>query len=354
MRKNLLISALFCLAGSAAVTAAPPVALEIATERGVQITAPQEWLQLLAGIGIEQVRIRGMEPGDEPRATNAGSPQRPSYRVLGIITTRDQLRLPGGTFGPGDRAKLKDYFDRLSADGAESLTAARGRFGLTEKELTAAFADLSQSIDFETKGQQPRAVLDQLQKERPGKFEIDPAADNALQDAKPIADEVKGISTGTALAMILRPCGLVMRPEKLRGQAVSYRIVTADADAASQSTLGKTSSADPNQKNWPIGWEPEKSPGEVAPSLLETLNAEIGGYSLEEAIGAISPRLKLPLYIDHASLAAHKIDLAKTQIKLPRARMSYKRLLDRVFTQAHLGCSIRTDESGAAFLWVTR
>ena len=354
MRTNLLTAALICLAATASAAAAPPVALEIATERGVQITAPQEWLQLLAGIGIEQVRIRGLEPGDEPRTTNTGSPQRPSYHVLGIITTHDQLRLPGGTFAHGDRAKLKDYFDRLSADGAESLTAPRGRFGLTEKELAAAFADLSQSIDFETKGQQPQAVLDQLQKKLPGKIVIDTAAEQPLRDAKPIADEMKGISTGTALAMMLRPCGLVMRPEKPRGQAVSYRITAADADAINQSTLGKTSSPDPNQKNWPIGWEPDKSPGEMAPSLLETLNAEIGGYSLEEAIGAITPRLKLPLYIDHTSLAAHKIDLAKIQIKLPRAKMSYKRLLDRVLTQAHLGCSIRTDESGAPFLWVTR
>src|SRR3954453_6773149 len=207
MRKNLLISALFCLAGSAAVTAAPPVALEIATERGVQITAPQEWLQLLAGIGIEQVRIRGMEPGDEPRATNAGSPQRPSYRVLGIITTRDQLRLPGGTFGPGDRAKLKDYFDRLSADGAESLTAARGRFGLTEKELTAAFADLSQSIDFETKGQPPSSVLEQLQKRPSLKLQIEDGVSQELSNAKPVVDELKGLTSGTAISMLLRRCG---------------------------------------------------------------------------------------------------------------------------------------------------
>ncbi len=306
----------------------------------------------MTGIGIEHVTIRGIQSGDAPRTTNIGSGRQASYRMLGIITPHDQLRLPGATFSRGDRAKLKDYFDRLAADGAESLTAPRGRFGLTEKELTATLTDLSQSIDFETKGQSPQDVLDQLQKKLPGKIEVDTAAEQPLREAKPIADELKGISTGTALAIILRPCGLVMRPEKLRGLAVSYRI--AAADAINQSTLGKTSSPDPNQKNWPIGWEPDKSPGEVAPSLLETLNAEIGGYSLEEAIGAITPRLKLPLYIDHASLTAHGIDLAKVQIKLPRARMSYKRLVDRVFTQAHLGCSIRTDESGVPFLWVTR
>ena len=185
-------------------------------------------------------------------------------------------------------------------------------------------------------------------------LQIDNDARQLLSDASPVADELKGISSGTALAMILRPCGLVMRPEKPRGQAIAFRIVVADADAFAQSTLGKTSGPDPNQKNWPIGWEPEKSPGEVAPSLMETLNAEIAGYSLEEAFAAITPRLKVPLYIDHASLAAHHIDPAKVQVKLPARKVSYKRLLDRVLTQAHVGCTIRVDESGSPFLWVTR
>jgi hypothetical protein len=354
MQHQTRTAVLIWLVAATTALAAPPVELELATERGVQITAPQEWLQLLAGIGIEHVTIRGIQPDDAPRVTNTGSAQKPDYHVIGVITLHDQLRLPGGTFSRGDRAKLKDYFDRLSADGAESLTASHGRFGLTEKELTATFADLSQPIDFETKDQPPRAVLDQLQKRRGLKLQLEDAVAQELSNAKPMSDELKGLTSGTALAMLLRPCGLVMRPEKQRGQPVVYRIVAAEADAASQSTLGKTSSPDPNQKIWPIGWEPEKSLGEIAPSLLESLNAEINGYSLQEALAAITPRLKLPLYLDHASLAAHKIDPAKVQVKLPKARMSYKRLLDRVLAQAHLGCSIRVDESGMPFLWVTR
>ncbi|HEX4413768.1 MAG TPA: hypothetical protein VH107_09080, partial [Lacipirellulaceae bacterium] len=185
-------------------------------------------------------------------------------------------------------------------------------------------------------------------------LDSDSDATRQLNNASPVVDELKGLSAGTALAMILRPGSLVMRPEKPRGQSVIYRIIAADADTISQNTLGKTSGPDSNQKNWPIGWEPDKSPGEVAPSLMETLNAEIAGYSLEEAIEAITPRLKVPLYVDHALFSVHHIDPTKIQVKLPRAKMSYKRLLDRVFTQAHVGCTIRVDESGKPFLWVTR
>jgi hypothetical protein len=354
MRIQPLTAALIFLVAATTALAAPPVELELATERGVQITAPQEWLQLLAGIGIEHVTIRGIQPDDAPRVTNSGSARKPDYHMIGVITLHYQLHLPGGTFSRGDRAKLKDYFDRLSADGAESLTAPRGRFGLTEKELTTAFADLSQPINFETKGLQPHAVIDRLQPKLGSKLEIDPAAEQSLREAQPVEDELKGITTGTALAMVLRSYGLVLRPEKARGQAVAYRIVPAEADAVGQITLGKPNAPEPNAKYWPIGWEPDKAPGEIAPSLRESLNAEIDGYSLEEAIAAIRPRLKLPLYLDHAALVAHKIDPAKTQLKLARARMTYKRLLDRVLAQAHLGSTIRVDESGMPFLWVTR
>jgi hypothetical protein len=274
--------------------------------------------------------------------------------VVGILTSHDQLRLPGGTFTRGERAKLKDFFERLSADGAQSLTAPRGQFGLTEAELTAVFTDLSKPIDFETKGLPPRAALNRLQTKLSLKLEIDPTAEPPLRDAKPIEDEVKGLSAGTGLAMLMRNYGLVVRPVKERGQAVTYRIANADAETLAQSTLGNATSPDPKQKNWPIGWDPDKPPGEIAPSLRESLNAEIDGYSLAEALAAIGPRLKMPLFLDHAALAAHKIDPARTQLKLARARMTYKRLLDRVLVQAHLGDSLRADENGTLFLWVTR
>ena len=147
----------------------------------------------------------------------------------------------------------------------------------------------------------------------------------------------------------MRPCDA---PEKPRGQPVVYHVTAADADARSQSTLGRIREID--AKSWPIGWESEKALGEIAPSLMESLNAEIDGYTLDEALRAIGPRLKMPMLIDHAALAAHHVDSTKIQIKVPCARMTYKRLIDRVLSQARLGTSIRVDEAGTPFLWVTR
>jgi hypothetical protein len=350
--------------------AAPVIELEIATERGLQITAPQEWLQLLTGIGIQNVRIRGVEPSDAPAVTNRGSTQQPRYHVVGILSAREQLRLPGGTFGRGDSKRLKDYFDRLAADGGERLTAPHTLFGLTEQELAAVLTDLTQPVGFETKGQAPRAVLDQLQAKLKLRFAVDLAAERILQTAQPIADELKVLSAGTGMAIMLRSQGLALYPEKPRGQAVHYRVSFLVGAAASLISANQRATNSPVgaalagehgagklndlvRKTWPVGWETERAPGQAAPTLFEQLNAEIDGFSLAETLAAIGPRLKVPYYLDHAALAEQQVDPSAVQIKIPRQRIPYKRLLDSVLAQARLGCELRVDEAGTVFLWIS-
>jgi hypothetical protein len=331
--------------------AAPPVELELATDRGVQITAPHEWLQLLTAIGIRDVRIRAKRSSDPLQATNVGTTDEPRYRVVGYLVSGDRLQLPGGTFTRHDRAGLKDYFDRLAADGAESLTASRGRFGLTDKELAAVTTDLAQPIDFETKGRAPLEVLDRLRAEFTVDLAVDPAASRALESAKRVSDELKGLTAGTGLAMMLRRDRLVLRPEKTRGEPLALRVLL-DGDAVRASTLGKTD--DGKIVNWPIGWQPRETPGRAAPSLFEVRNAEIDGYTLAETLAAIQPRIEIPYYFDHAALAAKQIDPAAIQVRLERTRTSYKRIIDRVLAPARLHSHLRVDEAGTPFLWITR
>jgi hypothetical protein len=312
--------------------------VEIATERGLQITAPHEWLQLLTEMGIDNVRIRGARTGEQPKLTNVGTEDRPRYHALGILNAREELLLPGGTFRAGDRRGLADYFRRLSDEGPEGMTAPRGRFGLTEKQLAAVYADLAQPIEFETAGQPITAVIERLQTKFQVPVVVDPQADRALRAAKPIADDAKGLTAGTGLAILLRGEGLALRPEKPQGNPLAIRVVPVDSE-------GDT---------WPVGWEPEGPPVEIAPALFEFVNVEIDGYTLREALEAIGPRIKLPYYFDRAALARHHVDPDAIQIALPQSRTYYKRILDRVLAQARLGGQLRVDEAGTVFYWITR
>jgi hypothetical protein len=368
MRLRFLAISILVLVWAAAAVAAPSIDLELVTERGVQITAPQQWLQLLAGIGIENVRIRGAKSGDRPKVSRSGSVERPSYEVVGFITARDQLLVPGGSFSRADRGRIKDYFERLLADGAEALTAPRGMFGLTEKEIEAVFTDLAQPIDFETKGRPLRAVVNQLQAKFVSKLAWDASVEGVLRAAEPAADELKDLAAGTGLAMMLRPNELVMRPQKSRGEPVVFRVGSDLSTAAAttqdrattvppatslrQERAGKTD--DESIQHWPIGWEPHETPGRTAPSLFEVRNAEIDGFSLTETLAEIGRRIKIPMYIDRAALAAHGIDPSQVQVRLAKTRTSYKRVIDRAAAHARMHSQVRVDEAGNAFLWISR
>ena len=340
---------LLILFWSIGVRAEAPVEIEIATERGVQITAPQEWLQLLTTLGARNVRLRSATRGDEPRLQNRGSDKRPRYHVLGILTARDQLLMPGEGFGRNDRGKLKDYLERLAADGAEGVTAPRGSFDLTERQFEVVHRDLSQLVDFSTAGRSLGEVLDKLDLI----LELDLApqgeAATVIRDAALVADEAKGFSAGTALALMLRAHGLALRPEKPRGKEVVYQIVLLPTTTAKM-PVGN----DEQQVGWPVGWEPNARPRTLAPILFEFLSAEIDGYSLQEALDAIGPRIELPIFLDRLALKEHNIDPQQFQIKLQRMRTYYFRLLKLILFQARLRADLREDEMGKVFIWITR
>lgn len=349
MRLRMIIFAI-ALAVAATGRAAAPIELELATGNGLQITAPQEWLQLLTSLGIDDVQIRGARNDDEPKLENRGTEDRPRYHVVGILSAGDELHMPGGTFRYSDRAKLKEYLTRLSAEGAEGTTASHGRFGLTEKQLAIVHADLAQPINFPTKGETPRAILNRLQPKLTLRFAPDGDADRILRDAEPVQDEVKGLTVGTGLAMILRNYGLALRPEKSLGEATVYHIGQASVSAIGHDPQTSSKETD----SWPVGTQWDKSPRDLAPVLMEFLNVEIDGYTLTEAVDAVAPRIKLPIYWDHAALAAAHIDPAAIKVAVPKTRTYYKRVLDRVLAQARLAGQLRTDEAGTAFIYITR
>jgi len=163
----------------------------------------------------------------------------------------------------------------------------------------------------------------------------DTAAQQALARGEPVADELEGISSGTALAAVLRPLGLVMVPER-KGTEIQLRIA-ALAEA---------------KEHWPVGWPPKGNPSETLPDLFKFLTVEIAQTPLTEALVAISGRVKVPLLVDHNALARERVDLAM-KISFPKANTYYGRALDRLLAQAKLKCELRVDEANKPLLWIT-
>ena len=213
-------------------------------------------------------------------------------------------------------------------------------FGLTSKQLVAMHDGLSPCVSSATKGKRTGEVVRQIISSL-SKVDvvIDPTAEKALRGDETTADELTGVSSGTALAAALRPLGLVAVPLPPRGEQLRMAVVDAKL----------------TKESWPIGWPPEKPPKDTMPDLFKFLIVEIADTPLNEALDAIQERLKAPFLYDRNSMARHKVDPTAVKVKVPEGNTYYKGIIDRMLSQSkpQLKCEIRVDEGGQPLLWIT-
>jgi len=243
--------------------------------------------------------------------------------------------LPEGRFGLNDRGPIEQWLRKLREGGEDAINIKPAAFGLLPKQLVAVHEALAGSVQVSTLGKPPREVAKSIADRLSLKFISDEAGQRALASDASVADELQGLSSGTALAAVLRPLGLVMLPEK-SGSEIRLRIT------GSRNT----------KEHWPVGWPPKGNPIETLPDLFKNLNVEIEKTPLSETLTAIATRVKAPLLVDHNALARGEIDL-KTKVTLPKSNTFYARALDRLLFQARLKYELRVDEADKPFLWIT-
>lgn len=321
-----------CYCG-ATVLAAGRVELEVATQRGAPLTAAQTWQQVLAEAGADGIRIYEAQGGEEPTIEQAGTDAEPVYRVLGILTARDVLILPGGKFSARDRGRLQEWISRLREQGP--MESAGAPFGLSARQLEAVRADLGQAVRSATRDQSAEEVVAALASRLQHDLQLEAEDRALLADAPPCADEFQGLAVGTALAAVLRNAGLVLVPSAAGGQ-LQYRVVSA----------GSTEDA------WPAGWPAEAKPIDVLPTLLEFVNAEIEDIPLVEAVAGVAERIGAPVVYDQVALAFHEIDLT-LPVSQAKTRTPCTQLLRRLLFQGKLKHELRIDDGGRPFLWIT-
>ncbi len=326
-----------CLASRA--LAAPYVELELYTEPGFPLDGKQRWLRALQEVGADSLRIRQAKLGDKGMIENVGTEAAPRYLVKGILSPRNQLRLPGGTFRMSDKAGIKAWIAKLRADGTEGLFARTGAFGLTSKQLVAVHQQLAIPVIESTKGKKSVDVAKKIIDSIKLNVVMDPMARQSFTGDELVAEELRGVSRGTALAAVLRPLGLVLVPSRPSGGETFLAVTDARR----------------TKEVWPIGWPPEKSPGETLPLLFEFLRVEIDDFALSDALASIEERLKIPFLYDHNGLARAGVDPTQTKVSLPEMRTYYKKIIDRLLIQARprLTSELRVDEAGKPFLWIS-
>ncbi len=298
-------------------------------------TAAQQWYQALTNLGISGLRIRSGTAADEMKIDQQGTKAAPAYKVTGILAADNMLHVPGGKFGVRDTGQLRKWLENLGDAGAEGVTAPRAAFGLTPSQLEQVHRDLQQPVAFSTAGKPANEVARQLTLRLQIPPAVDPGAAAALARVT-IEDELQGLSSGTALAAVLRPAGLVLAPRRERGGELEYHI-------------GRPSAG---QEVWPVGWKPEKRASDQVPALFELVNVEITDTPVSDAAGAIAGRLKVPFVFDRNAMALHGANPAAAA-EVPAKQMSYSQVLSKVLFPAGLRYELRVDENDKPFVWVT-
>lgn len=334
--RMIFVAGLVLLPAAVAIGAEPRVEIEVCTTPDFSITGARDWSTMLGELGLASVRIRGGKPGDEPTIKEGGTEEARTYRVIGILTGGGKLVVPGGSFTLSDKGRIAAWIEKLKSGGNEAITTRPAAFGLLPRELVAVHEGLAKPVGFSTKGKLPLEVSKQIARGLEYKFVSDTAVQQALAAKEPVSDELIGLSSGTALAAVLRPLGLVMFPEK-SGREIKLRI--ADSRAA--------------KEHWPVGWPPKGNPRETLPELFKFLNVEITDTPLGDALPAIAERVKAPLLFDYNGLARKEIDLATTKVSVPKQNTFYSKALNLVLGPSGLKSEIRVDEANRPFLWVS-
>lgn len=264
-------------------------------------------------------------------------------KVYAVLTRSGELLLPIGEgvdrYRLSDRAKLKQYFERLETGGAASVNASRGKYDLTKAEFTDLFTRLKKPMPPIEADATLRDVIEVASRVARIDIKTSSSAVAVIAGQAEGVESVERLSVGTALAALLKQQGLA-----LVGEPGPRLRVVALHDA---------------KEPWPVGYDPEGSPTQTAPAIMEFLTVEVEGYTLAEALDAIGPNVTwkdrpLPIVWDRFAMRAAAIDPATIDVRFPRKRTFYKKLLDQLATQARLKLDLRVDEAGTPFLWLTR
>lgn len=325
-----------CLRSSAPVEGAGRVKLELFADKQASITSQQAWLRELSAAGISDLRIRTGSP-EEVGIEVLGSQPDVTYLVTGLITTGDELVFPGRRFRLAEAPQVARWLTQLAEKGIEEKhEESRGAFGLRPEEFEKARKDLAQPVGFSTKEADRAAVVRKIGEQLTVPLRIEARLSDSDEESK-VAEELSGLSCGTALACLLRPAGFGLVPQSQGRGGLEYRVV-----AAKRGT-----------DVWPVGWPPEKPLPRILPALYESFNANIQEVPVTTVLDAMAKRLNLPFLFDHNALARHGIEPGKKMVNSPQSRITSNQLLRKVLSQAGLKGEVRLDEAGKPFLWVT-
>jgi hypothetical protein len=329
------LAATLLLLAQPSANAAGRVQLEIVgNTRGASLTF-QKWVRALGKAGVRNVKIRTATSADKLGIDTRGTASSPLYVVTAALNARDEVVVPGAKFKRSEAARLARWIDDLAKNGPPQQREPIGPFDMTQRQFDKIKSDLSTPVDFTTTDVPRSKVASRIIQRLALPLKLE-QRHIELMEKDTVVEDLLGISSGTALACVLRPAGLCLVPYASE-TGMGYSVVDAK----------------PKLEIWPIGWKPNKPLRKTLPGLFEFLGVNIQGVSAQDALVAIAKRLKVQVLMDHNALARHGVEPSKVVVSLPKSRSTYGIMLRKILFQAALKYELRVDESGKPLLWIS-
>ncbi|MFK7769365.1 MAG: hypothetical protein AB8B55_19235 [Mariniblastus sp.] len=314
------------------------IVLEISATGRAQVGTQQKWLEALQDVGADKISIKTKRTGTPKVEETQVGRSTAVVTVTGFIVG-NKLKLPGGTFAITNKSGIRELLTRLKDDGAKVGLAEKKAFGLTSEQLVEVHEKFSAPVEFSTTGQKVSDVFAKIVAASGLDFTMGNAARAAINGRETVAEELLGVSMGTALATIVRPLGMVVEPRREQGKSTEILIVDSRA----------------SKEHWPIGWPIQRAPVAIEPKLFEKLPINIRNVSLKDAMNAVQKRAGVPFFYDHNTMAREGIELADVKVTLNQDKGSLMVAISKLLRQSkpRMVEELRVDENGKPFLWIT-
>lgn len=322
--------------GNATTTVVDVVLLR--TEDGGALYS-QQWLKVFQDIDIK-FDIRRPLPGEKADLKERESGYTRFVTAVGTLDRTGQISFPDRTFTPADGPKLKEWIVELKTYGVLGTPTGKPMWGLTKMQFNSIYDGLIKPVDFETEGLALSQILSRLTlpDDLPLHWGVDAKELLAKRgDRAKLKTELKGFSTGTALAIALHENGFGFRPNRTPNGSVELLIEPRDT----------------KYEIWPIGWPMQKRPLAAAPKMFSLRAIELSDQSLADVITAAEKLTEIPILVDYAELDARQIDLEKIEVSFPLKKSNWNIALDRMVKPHRLTQELWEDEAGRMFVWLT-
>lgn len=294
------------------------------------------WLKELRENGCQRTTMRVRKSTDQLGIRISGSDK--STKIVVLEVQGGQLVTPSGRLRITEKRKIKAWVDSLRYP-PEEPKPEMAAFGLNEVELVAVHLKMNRPVKSSTLGKKAEEIILEIRKSIPFPLKLGQSQIQQILEEEVPEIQLKGVSSGTALASFLRPYGLVFYPKKSPNGRVTLIVETS----------GKA------KEYWPVGWPARGLPIQRAPKIFEVYSPAPAIKTIEKAMFDISESSGVPILMDHNTLLPSGFDSTERKSIFKGKKTDYRSAVGLWWKKNKRKpiIEIRLDEAEHPFLWIS-